>query len=289
MQPGKQPDKQHGDDMTDWYYHEPGQGRVGPLSADDMRQRYRDRRIARDTLAWHEGLREWQPVERLMEELGLSGVQPDASLPPPVPLRPAAATASHAGPMRAAAAPPPSNRVGCIIAAIVVGIVGLVVLAILAAIALPAYQGYVERSKAAQSGRATQPVQPPAPTVQPRVYRFDAERMAQTDSLARELVTAAMREFYAANGNTCPDTYEFEKMMVRYPRYQGSDEDGWFGIDPARPQSGQCGYEVRFYGLGPEVLDKTVQYDVNIAGEEVAIYCRNNTIPAGYAPPRCAG
>lgn len=271
--------------MTDWYYHAPGQGRVGPLAADEMRKLYRERRIARDTLAWHEGLREWQPLERLIEELGLTGVQPDTSVPPPVPQRPAAATASHAGPMRGAA-PPPSNRAGCIIAAVVIGVIGLVLLAIVAAIALPAYQSYVERSKAAQAGKGAQPdVSAPAA----KVYSFDAGRMERTDALARELVTAAMREFYVANGNTCPATYEFEKMMVRYPRYQGSEEDGWFGIDAARPQSGQCAYEVRFYGLGPEVQDKTVQYDVNIAGEEVAIYCRNNTIPAGYAPPRCAG
>lgn len=262
--------------MSDWYYHQPGQGRVGPLSADEMRKAYRERRISRDTLAWHEGLREWQPLERLIEELGLTGVQPDTSLPPPVPPRPAAATASHAGPMRNTA-PPPSNRSGCIIAVLVIGVVGLVLVAILAAIALPAYQDYVKRAKAAQSGQNS-PEQ---------VSTYDAERMEQTDALARELVTVAMREFYVANGNTCPDTFEFEKLQVRNPRYQGSEEDGWFLIDPARPQSGVCAYEVGFRGLGPEVQDKSVLYDVNIAGEEVTIYCRNNTIPAGYAPPRC--
>ena len=69
--------------MTDWYYHAPGQGRVGPLTAERMQQLYRDRVIVRDTLAWHEGLREWQPLDRLIEELGLTGVQPDLSKPPP--------------------------------------------------------------------------------------------------------------------------------------------------------------------------------------------------------------
>jgi type IV pilus assembly protein PilA len=271
--------------MTDWYYHEPGQGRVGPLSADEMRQRYRQRRIARDTLAWHEGLREWQPVERLIEELGLSGVQPDASLPPPVPSRPAAATASHAGPMRTAA-PPPSNRSGCVIIAIVLGVVGLFLLAILAAIALPAYQQYVERSKAARTGQTAPPGQTPPPTVQQQVYTFDAERMASTDSLARELVTVTMREFYAANGNRCPDTIEFEKIQVRYSRYQGN-EDGWFGIDPAESGGNQCAYAVRFYGLGPEVLDKTLRYEVNMTGDEVAIVCRNQTLPPDHLPPLC--
>jgi type IV pilus assembly protein PilA len=266
--------------MTDWYYHQPGQGRVGPLDADAMRKAYRERRISRETLAWHEGLREWQPFEKMIEELGLTGVQPDASLPPPVPPRPAAATASHAGPMRGTA-PPPSNRIGCIIAVVVIGVVGLVLVAILAAIALPSYRDYVERSKAAAGQKAQQPIQP-----------YDAERMARTDALARELVTAAMREFYVANGNTCPDTFEFETLQVRNSRYQGSEDDGWFVIDPARPQSGVCAYEIGFRGLGAEVEGKRVQYDVNIAGEgmageDVVIYCRNRDIPAGYAPSRC--
>jgi GYF domain 2 len=273
--------------MTDWYYHEPGQGRVGPLSADEMRQRYRQRRIARDTLAWHEGLREWQPVERLIEELGLSGVKPDASLPPPVPSRPAAATASHAGPMRAAAQPP-SNRTGCIIAAIVIAVLGLFAVGILAAIALPAYQDYVKRSKAAQQGQAAPPDASSLPQKAPqKIHTFDAERMAKTDALARELVTVAMREFYAANGNVCPDTFEFERVQVRYPRYQGNEDDGWFGIDPAQPNGSQCAYSVRFFGLGPEVLDKTLRYEVNISGDEVAIVCRNQTLPSGYLPPHC--
>ena len=267
--------------MTDWYYHQPGQGRVGPLGADEMRKAYRERRISRDTLAWHEGLREWQPLERLIEELGLTGVQPDSSLPPPVPPRPAAATASHAGPMRDSA-PPPSNRTGCIIAVVAIGVVGLVLVAILAAIALPAYQDYVKRAKAAQAGQ-----KPQEQVQQEDIRPYDAERMEATDALARELVTAAMREFYVANGNTCPDLFEFETLQVRYPRYQGSEEDGWFNLTPARPQSGVCAYEVGFRGLGAEVQDKSVQYDVNMAGQEVVIYCRNNTLPAGFAPPRC--
>jgi type IV pilus assembly protein PilA len=275
--------------MTDWYYHAPGQGRVGPLSVEQMRQCYRERRINRETLAWHDGLREWQPVERMIEELGLSGVQPDASLPPPMPPRPPAATASHAGPMRASVAPPPSNRSGCVIAIVVLGIVGLIVLAILAAIAVPAYQDYVKRSQAGQSGHpGPQPEQPSQPAQLPqKVYTFDAERMAKTDALARELVTVAMREFYAANGNTCPDTYEFDRIMVRYPRYQGSEDDGWFGIDPAHPEGAQCAYEVRYSGLGPEVQDKTLRYEVNIAGDDVKIVCRNRTLPDSHLPPHC--
>lgn len=270
--------------MTDWYYHAPGQGRVGPLTADEMRACYRERKIARDTLAWHDGLREWQPLERLIEELGLTGVQPDMSRPPPPPpMRPAAATASHAARPNAPVEPPPSNRTGCIIAVVVAGFIGLFLIGILAAVALPAYNDYVKRAKAAQSGQA----QPGAPDARAaRADVFDAGRMEKTDALARDLITDTMREFYAANGNACPDTFEFERMMVRYSRFQG-DEDGWFGIDPARPVSGVCAYAVRFYGLGPEVKDRTVQYDVSVADDEITVYCRNIDLPAGFAPPRC--
>lgn len=278
--------------MTNWYYHAPGQGRVGPLTADEMRKRYRERQIVRDTLAWHEGLREWQPLDRLIEELGLTGVEPDLSLPPPPPpiRRPAAATASHAARPTLPVEPPPSNRAGCVIAAIVIGVGGLFLVGILAAIALPAYQDYVKRAKAAQTGQAAPSgaVDGAADGATPaRTATYDADRMEAVDGLARELVTASMREFYAANGNVCPDTFEFERMMVRYPRYQGSEHGGWFSLDPARPSTGVCAYAVRFHGLGPEVTDKTAQYEVNIAGDAIAIYCRNIDLPAGFAPPRC--
>src|SRR3546814_1694597 len=71
--------------MTDWYYHDPAQGRVGPLSAEQVRTRYVDRRIQRDTLAWHAGVREWQPLDRFSDELQLDTAAPDASQPPPLP------------------------------------------------------------------------------------------------------------------------------------------------------------------------------------------------------------
>lgn len=270
--------------MSDWYYHEPGQGRIGPLSADEMRTRFRERRIAYDTLAWHEGLREWQPLGRLIEELGLSGVKPDATRPPPVPVRPAAAMASHAGPMRGNTAPPSSNRSGCIIVAVVLAVVGLVMVGILAAVAIPAYQDYVKRAKEAQTGQSGQA---PSTMAQQNVAAFDAGNMQKTDALARELVTVAMRQFYVANGNTCPDTYEFETLQVRHSRYQGNEDSGWFGIDPATPDGAQCAYAVTFFGLGPEVLGKTLRYEVKLNGQDVDIVCRNIDLPPDHLPPHC--
>jgi type IV pilus assembly protein PilA len=254
--------------MTDWYYHAPGQGRVGPLSADEMRARFRDRRITRDMLAWHDGLREWQPVERLIEELGLTGVEQDLSRPPPVPPRPAAAVASHAARPSTHIEPPPSNRTGCIIAAVAVGIGGLVMLAVLAAIAIPAYQDYVKRAKAAQ-GQAAR--------------TFDADRMADTDALARELVTLAMRDMTDA---ACPDLYEFERIQVRQPRLQGS-EDGWFTLDPARLESGLCAYDVAYLGFGPDLDGRHVRYEVSRVDDEIVIRCSNRSLQPQHLPPDC--
>src|SRR5687768_6933461 len=78
-------DEPRGEAMIDWYYHDPGEGRIGPLSAEELRKRFQDRRIQRDTLVWHHGLREWQPLERMAADIGLETLQVDTSRPPPLP------------------------------------------------------------------------------------------------------------------------------------------------------------------------------------------------------------
>ena len=75
--------------MTDWYYHLPGQGRVGPMAADDVREAYRDGCVQRDTLAWHVGARDWLPLDRFSDSLGLDEMAAP-TMPPPVYATPAA-------------------------------------------------------------------------------------------------------------------------------------------------------------------------------------------------------
>ncbi|QWP77177.1 DUF4339 domain-containing protein [Lysobacter sp. K5869] len=88
--------------MTNWFYHDPSQGRVGPIDAAAMREHFHAGRIHRDTLVWREGLREWQPLQRLESELGLGAT------PPPLP--PGMAAAAAATTPQPAATPAPSAQ-----------------------------------------------------------------------------------------------------------------------------------------------------------------------------------
>jgi len=136
--------------MTDWYYHDRARGRVGPHTADEMRMRFRDRLIDRDTLVWHAGLPEWQPLDRQVVELDLAAVKPDPSMPPPLPpvAPPAAASSNRPTPgVRRTAREPSRGLSGCAIVAIALAALSVPMAGILAAIALPAYRDYTVRAK----------------------------------------------------------------------------------------------------------------------------------------------
>lgn len=93
--------------MTNWYYHDPAQGRVGPIDADALREHFRAARIGRDTLLWRQGLSEWQPLERLANELGLDQELLSATPPPLPPSLPSQASNASGS---AASAPTTSGR-----------------------------------------------------------------------------------------------------------------------------------------------------------------------------------
>lgn len=160
--------------MTDWFIHDAAEGRIGPLDTAAVRERYRQRRITRDTLVWHAGMREWQPLDRVSDVVGIDDVVPDPSLPPPLPppssrATPvfAAAPADRPAHVRARAAAPPSRRLsGCAIVAIVVAALSIPMLGILAAIAVPAYQDYTIRARVA--GAVTQAIALQGPVLEAR-------------------------------------------------------------------------------------------------------------------------
>lgn len=139
--------------MTQWYYADDARNRVGPMSAEALREHYRQRRLRRDSLVWREGMAHWLPLERMAIELDLDSVTPDATLPPPVP--PVTPSISQT----ARAAPQKKGTSGCLIAVIVGALVAVVMMGILAAIALPAYNDYVQRAKLAEVMVAVTPLQ----------------------------------------------------------------------------------------------------------------------------------
>lgn len=50
---------------------------------------------------------------------------------------------------------------------------------------------------------------------------------------------------------------------------------------------GECSYEVRYFGFGPELRDKYTHYDVRMADGEVVIHGRNVTLPNDKRPWAC--
>jgi uncharacterized RDD family membrane protein YckC len=64
--------------MTEWYFAD-GQDRQGPLSADDMRQRFQRGDITLATLVWREGFAQWAPRSEAVDELQLQNLASAAS------------------------------------------------------------------------------------------------------------------------------------------------------------------------------------------------------------------
>ena len=241
----------------DWFYHAPGQGRVGPLSADDLRTRYRDRRIERDTLVWREGMPEWQPLERVADQIDLASVVQDTRLPPPLPpVLPAAMTpvaapahAHNARPGYRSAAPMPAPRRmhGCVIALLIGAGLSIPLLGILAAIALPAYQQYTVRAKLA----------------------------SQIEGRAMLLREGTLRARQALG--RCPADAGEAGVM---------DPAAAEGLTVGTVQDGRCAFEITVRGVDPEVDGRTLLY-VAPANADSRWDCTGGDLPAPYRPAAC--
>jgi type IV pilus assembly protein PilA len=236
----------------DWFYHDPGQGRVGPFSADELRNRYRDRRIQLDTLVWREGMREWQPLDRVGEELDLLSVKPDTTVPPPLPPGAPAPTAFVTAPAMAGPAagygaprmpPPRKGMSGCLIALIVCAVLAIPVIGILAAIAVPAYNDYVGRSKVAT--------------------QVDARAPAIKVGVAQAMATLGR----------CPTSAEEVGL--------GDLPDVDFGN-----VEGHCAFQVTVQGVRPQVDGKTVIF-VAPAAAGGEWDCTGGDLPAKFRSPQC--
>ena len=57
--------------MSNWYYADAERQRQGPLTAEELTQRFHQGRLRLDTLVWRDGLADWQPLRSFTEELAL--------------------------------------------------------------------------------------------------------------------------------------------------------------------------------------------------------------------------
>ena len=81
--------------MSNWYYADAAQQRQGPLPAEEIVRLFHQGRLRLDTLVWHDGLADWQPLRDFAQELALHQVPAETFYTPmqagPAETQPAAA------------------------------------------------------------------------------------------------------------------------------------------------------------------------------------------------------
>ncbi|MFC5570289.1 GYF domain-containing protein [Lysobacter yangpyeongensis] len=246
--------------MIDWYYHAPGQGRVGPLSAGELGKHYRERRIQRDTLVWHQSLREWQPLERFAVEIGIQGMAQDAAAPPPMPpvapvplsIPPAAPpTTSRGKYTRAPLRPKKTLSTGAIAAIAVIAIVVPGTM-ILGSVMLSSYRDYARR----------------------------ATSIGKVAGLASGLQQVVAD--YATRTGRCPDNGDAGVQKVRREINRRFSLDVSF----AAIEDG-CAFEVAINADGQATDGRKLQYLGRPGADGFAWECRGGDMPDAYRPPEC--
>ncbi|GAB3102491.1 GYF domain-containing protein [Lysobacter terrae] len=244
--------------MIDWYYHAPGEGRVGPLSANDLRELYQERRIQRDTLVWHHGLREWQPLERLEVEIGILGMQQDTSAPPPMPSNAPAPIAPQ--PIRTAPrgkytrAPLREKKTlsGGAIALIAIAVIVIPGAMILGSIMLSSYKDYAQR----------------------------ATSIGKVQGIANGLKQVVAD--YALRSGRCPvDGDPGVTQLQSKVRQQ-------FAMNVSFERTGNgCAFEVAFNADGKPIDGKALRYEGHAEGDGFAWECRGGDMPDNLRPRDC--
>lgn len=250
--------------MIDWYYHDPGEGRIGPLSAEELRKRFEDRRIQRDTLVWHHGLREWQPLERMAPDIGLETLRIDTSRPPPLP-----ANASAPMPMPPPALAAPTRRASrgkysrtplrgkktlptAAIVLIVAAVLGIPALLVMGSVMLSGYRDYAQR----------------------------ATRMGSIDGLANGLKQVAGD--YALRTGSCLRNDDPRVVNVRNEIRRRFSADVRFATI-----EGGCAFEVAINADGKPIDGKTLRYEGYREGDEFAWECSGGTLAEEDRPYEC--
>jgi len=247
--------------MIDWYYHDPGAGRVGPLSAEELCKHFRDRRIQRDTLIWHHGLREWQPLERMAPDIGLDSLEADSSrpppltshaAPPPIATRPPAAHAAPRGKYTRAPLREKKTLSTTAIVLIAVGVLAIPALLVVGSVMLPAYQDYVRR----------------------------ADHMGGLTG-----VSIGMKRVvgdYALRTGRCPDNDAPRVAQLRRDLRRRTSVDVSF----ASIEDG-CAFELAVNADGQPIDGKTLRYEGYPDAGHFVWACNGGTMPERYRPYEC--
>lgn len=245
--------------MIDWYYHAPGEGRVGPLSADELRKRHQDRLIQRDTLVWHAGLREWQPLERVAADLGIERMPQDVSFPPPLPnasaglppapiVRTAPRGKYSRAPLREKKTLSPGAIVVIAIAAIAIPGVML-----MASVMLPAYKDYARR----------------------------ATSLGAIEGLSNGLKQVVAD--YATRTGRCPDDEDARLDQLR------REIRTRFSMDVRFASAGDgCAFEVAINADGEPIDGKALRFEGRPDADDGFTWeCRGGDMPEAYRPNEC--
>lgn len=83
--------------MSNWYYSDAERQRQGPLTAEELVQRFHQGKLRLDTLVWRDGLAEWQPLRDFTQELALHQT-PAETFYTPVEAQPPEARTAQADP-----------------------------------------------------------------------------------------------------------------------------------------------------------------------------------------------
>jgi type IV pilus assembly protein PilA len=248
--------------MIDWYYHDRDEGRVGPLSAEELRKRFQDRRIQRDTLVWHQDLREWQPLDRMALDIGLDTLQADASKPPPLPSSaPVAMSAPPHAPARHSA---PHGKYGratrrekktlptAAVVLIVAALLGIPAILMVGSTMLSSYRDYARR----------------------------ATHMGSIAGLANGL--KQVLGDYALHTGSCLRNDDPRVIDIRDQiRRRYSADVRFASID------GGCAFEVALNADGKPIDGKTLRYEGHRDGDGFAWQCGGGDMPNDYRPQEC--
>jgi type IV pilus assembly protein PilA len=233
--------------MTSWYYADNTRNRIGPLSADELREHYRQHRVRRDSLVWRDGMTQWQALASMAGELGLDAIAPDPSQPPPLP-----GSEQRPGFTPVRTMPKKQRMSGCLIALIICAALAVPVVGILAAIAIPAYNDYVQRAKV-------------------------MEVLASATSLEHAIATHVNSE------SACPDN---DSASIATPLQQLRQNPRVAAVRVGTLEGGHCAFEITLQAIGTQTNGSSVLFEASDEAAQ-SWTCNGGNLPERYRPQQC--